>query len=176
MERVLRNRAWLLGITIIGIAGFCFAAGLRLGRSQQTLEKAKGVAPSDVVIHSDVRELEANTPLFRFAFVPQGMFVQDEAPTQEESIPENEAERDPNDPRELLPVPSPGNGEGGGPPEECGIYLYQDGQYYQLQPGQLPGGEGSPELIPLNPVPGGPGNPGSPGRPSAPPPPPGIES
>jgi hypothetical protein len=84
-------------------------------------------------------------------------------------------ERDPSDPRELIPMPGPGQQEGqGGQPQECGIYLYQDGQLYQLQPGQqLPGqGEGSPELIPLNPVPGGPGGPS---QPSAPPPPAGIE-
>ncbi len=91
-------------------------------------------------------------------------------------VQDNVPERDPNDPRELIPMPGPGGTEppGGGEPQECGIYLYQDGQLYQLEPGQLPGqGEGSPELIPLNPVPGGPGGPGAP---SAPPPPPGIES
>lgn len=152
MERVLGKSALLVGIVVS-----CFAAGLWVGRLDVS------TTPSD-------SPAATTTPFFRFAFVPEGVFVQDDTP-----------ERDPNDPRELIPMPGPGGNEPqpgqGGQPQECGIYLYQDGQLYQLQPGeQLPGqGEGSPELIPLNPVPGGPG--GSPGIPAAPPPPPpGIES
>lgn len=139
-------------VLLLGIAGLCFAAGLWVGRLDVP------AAPSET-------PTATTSPLFRFAFVP--LLVQDDLP-----------ERDPNDPRELIPMPGPGNepqpGQGG-QPQECGIYLYQDGQLYQLQPGQqLPGqGEGSPELIPLNPVPGGPG---SPGPAAPPPPPPGIES
>lgn len=151
MERILGKFTLLLGI-----AGLCFAAGLWVGRL-------------DVPTAPNNASAATPQPLFRFAFVPEGLFVQGDLP-----------EQDPNDPRELIPMPGPGGGNEpqpgqGGQPQECGIYLYQDGQLYQLQPGQqLPGqGEGSPELIPLNPVPGGPGGPG----PAAPPPPPpGIES
>lgn len=95
------------------------------------------------------------------------------------------------DPRELLPLaPGPGDGPGqqqgqqsgqGQPPQQggCTVLMMQDGQLYQLQPGQQPGqrpgsgdgpGNGTPggdELIPLQPfngpspipgwpVPGGP--------------------
>jgi hypothetical protein len=143
-------------VLLVGIAGLCFAAGLWVGRLNVPAPATETTATTP-------------TPLFRFAFVPEGLLVQDNLP-----------ERDPNDPRELIPMPGPGGGNQpqpgqGGQPQECGIYLYQDGQLYQLQPGQqLPGqGDGSPELIPLNPVPGGPGGP-SPAAP--PPPPPGIES
>ena len=64
----------------------------------------------------------------------------------------------PNDPRELLPLPGlPNDGQGGQPMPgegECPIYLYQDGELYQFQPGTpLPGQNGSPELFPLEPAP-----------------------
>ncbi|WP_245575093.1 hypothetical protein [Meiothermus rufus] len=70
------------------------------------------------------------------------------------------------DPRELIPLqpgpgqPQPGQGQG----EECPILIYQDGQLFRFdRPGQPlpgPGGplpgpgmpEGSPELIPLDPL------------------------
>jgi hypothetical protein len=70
----------------------------------------------------------------------------------------------PPDPRELIPLPGPGLGPGMEPGEdECPIYLYQDGQLYRLMPGQpdgqLPGPPGSPELFPLEPVPGFPSPP-----------------
>ena len=78
-----------------------------------------------------------------------------------------------DDPRELIPIPGPGTQPGFGPgaqpgdgtqPGECPMLLYQDGQLYQLLPGQggllpVPGqpggglpGEG-PELFPLEPAP-----------------------
>jgi hypothetical protein len=63
---------------------------------------------------------------------------------------------------ELLPLPGPGEMPGMGQiPEEC-VLLFQDGQLYRMQPGQggLPGqGNGSPELLPLEPVPNVPGLP-----------------
>jgi hypothetical protein len=140
-------------VTVI-LAGIVFAAGIVVGRISQ---------PS---INQEVVSLPAE-------FSPENLPIWRISPLVQDNTPE----RDPNDPRELIPLPGPGGTEpppGGGQPQECGIYLYQDGQLYQLQPGQLPGqGGGSPELIPLNPVPGGPGGPGAP---SAPPPPPGIES
>jgi hypothetical protein len=158
MERVPLKSVVL---TVV-LASTFFAVGIavgRLGHPSPTAETAVATPP----------------PLFRLAFVPEGLLIQDNQQGQDDT-----PERDPNDPRELIPMPGPGGNEPqpgqGGQPQECGIYLYQDGQLYQLQPGQqLPGqGEGSPELIPLNPMPGGPG--GSPGIPAAPPPPPGIES
>ena len=66
----------------------------------------------------------------------------------------------PDDPRELLPVPGPGQGQQPGQgmvPQngECPLYFYQDGQFFQMMPGQgFPGQNGSPELIPLQPLPG----------------------
>jgi hypothetical protein len=154
MERVLSKTLLLLGV-----AGLCFMAGLLVGRLDY---------PSPTTANATATP----TPLFRFMFIRDGTLVQNNL------VQDDTPERDPNDPRELIPLPGPGGGTEpppgqGGAPQECGVYLYQDGQYYQLQPGQLPGGEGSPELIPLNPAPGGPG--GNPG-PAAPPPPPGIES
>ncbi|MCA9839278.1 MAG: hypothetical protein KC422_20365 [Trueperaceae bacterium] len=71
----------------------------------------------------------------------------------------------PDDPRELLPVPGTGQGQQPGQglvPQngECPLYFYQDGQFFQMMPGQgFPGQNGSPELIPLQPVPGFPGGP-----------------
>ncbi len=69
-----------------------------------------------------------------------------------------------NDPRELQPLPGPGQGFGlpqGS--EECPLYFFDDGQFFQMQPGQgFPGQEGSPELFPLQPLPGTPGNPRQP--------------
>jgi hypothetical protein len=63
---------------------------------------------------------------------------------------------------ELLPLPGqdelPGMGQ---IPEEC-VLLFQDGQLYRMMPGQdgFPGqGNGSPELLPLEPVPNVPGLP-----------------
>ncbi len=60
-----------------------------------------------------------------------------------------------NDPRELQPFPGPGDNFGlpqGS--EECPLYFFQDGQLFQMQPGEgLPGQNGSPELFPLQPVP-----------------------
>lgn len=60
-----------------------------------------------------------------------------------------------NDPRELQPFPGPGDNFGlpqGS--EECPLYFFQDGQLFQMQPGEgLPGQSGSPELFPLQPVP-----------------------
>jgi hypothetical protein len=58
------------------------------------------------------------------------------------------------DPRELIPLPGPGSGQGMQPSEgECPLLFYQDGQFYRLDP---PGGgmDGSPELFPLEPLPG----------------------
>lgn len=77
----------------------------------------------------------------------------------------------PNDPRELIPLPGrPGEGQPGG--EECPIYLFQDGELFELPPGSQPGGTepggGSPELFPLRPRPGTPRR--SPGQPRTPPP------
>ncbi len=60
----------------------------------------------------------------------------------------------PTDPRELIPLPGPDSGQGMLPGEgECPLLFYQDGQFYRLDP---PGGgmEGSPELFPLEPLPG----------------------
>ena len=72
-----------------------------------------------------------------------------------------------SDPRELQPLPGPGQGFGlpqGS--EECPLYFFQDGQFFQMQPGQgFPGQEGSPELFPLQPLPGAPGQPTPPPRP-----------
>lgn len=78
----------------------------------------------------------------------------------------------PGDPRELIPLPGPGGpgqptpqpGLPGQAPEggTCPLYFFQDGQFYQLQPGGPggPGGPGpfggSPELFPLEPVPADP--------------------
>ena len=63
---------------------------------------------------------------------------------------------------ELLPLPGPGDQPGMGMvPDEC-VYLFEDGQLYRMLPGQggLPGqGDGSPELLPLEPVPNVPGFP-----------------
>ncbi len=62
-------------------------------------------------------------------------------------------------PRELFPLPGPGQGFGLQPGEgECPLFLYQDGQLFRFdgqgQPGgPFPGGPGSPELFPLEPVP-----------------------
>ncbi len=60
-----------------------------------------------------------------------------------------------NDPRELQPFPGPGDNFGlpqGS--EECPLYFFQDGQLFQMEPGEgLPGQNGSPELFPLQPVP-----------------------
>ncbi|MBF6593117.1 MAG: hypothetical protein IVW51_01555 [Thermaceae bacterium] len=75
------------------------------------------------------------------------------------------------DPREMIPLPGPGNQQPGTQPgqqngsAQCPVFIYQDGQLYALpQPGQQPGqgqgqgpgipGGGSPELIPLQPLPG----------------------
>ncbi len=75
----------------------------------------------------------------------------------------------PDDPRELIPLPGPGAQPGqpgeGAQPGECPVYLYQDGQLYELRPGEegmplpgqgqpgglRPGRDGSPELFPLEP-------------------------
>lgn len=69
----------------------------------------------------------------------------------------------PDDPRELIPLPGPGQqpGQQPGPGQtgECPLFLYQDGQLFRFdapggQPGGQPGqGGGSPELFPLQPVP-----------------------
>jgi hypothetical protein len=66
---------------------------------------------------------------------------------------------------ELLPLPGPGQQPsqqpGGEVPQDC-VLLFQDGQLYRMQPGQggMPGfGDGSPELLPLEPVPNIPGLP-----------------
>lgn len=67
-----------------------------------------------------------------------------------------------NDPRELQPLPGPGQGFGlpqGS--EECPLLFFEDGQFFQMQPGQ-PGQQGSPELFPLQPLPGAPGTPRQP--------------
>jgi hypothetical protein len=146
-------------LVTVGLAGVLFAAGMLVGRMGQPSAQFGAAGLPDV----SASKLPTWSPGSILRLSP---LVQDDAP-----------ERDPNDPRELIPMPGPGSepqpGQGG-QPQECGIYLYQDGQLYQLPPGQLPGqGGGSPELIPLNPVPGGPGGPSTP---SAPPPPPGIES
>jgi hypothetical protein len=68
-----------------------------------------------------------------------------------------------NDPREMIPLPGPGQGFGLQPGQgegECPILLYQDGQLFQFMPGQpgIPGmpGQGNQELIPLQPLPGSP--------------------
>jgi hypothetical protein len=153
MERLSLKSAPVKLLGVVVLATGLFTAGIVVGRMSQTPEPEAVSLPTEYS--------PDNLPIWRIS-----PLVQDDAP-----------ERDPNDPRELIPMPGPGQqqGEGGQQPQECGIYLYQDGQLYQLQPGQqLPGqGDGSPELIPLNPVPGGPGGPSAP---SAPPPPPGIES
>lgn len=70
---------------------------------------------------------------------------------------------DPTDPRELIPFPGtvPGQGPGQGvqPGDgQCPLYLYQDGELYRFDlpgtPGGIfPGGDGSPELIPIQPAP-----------------------
>ncbi len=154
MERLSLKSALLAVV----LALIVFAAGIVVGRVGQASTKQTTSLPSEF----SPDNLLTWSPLYIWRLSP---LVQDDAP-----------ERDPNDPRELIPMPGPGQQEGeGGQPQECGIYLYQDGQLYQLQPGQqLPGqGGGSPELIPLNPMPGGPGGPSTP---SAPPPPPGIDS
>ncbi len=149
MERLSLKSAFVAVI----LAGTLFAAGIVVGRVGQ----ASTTSSQEVTA-----ELSPNNlPIWRIS-----PLVQDTP------------QRDPNDPRELIPMPGPGGAQPqpgqGGQPQECGIYLYQDGQLYQLQPGQLPGqGGGSPELIPLDPVPGGPGGPSIP---ATPPPPPGIES
>jgi hypothetical protein len=66
---------------------------------------------------------------------------------------------------ELLPLPGQGQQPGQQPgevPQDC-VLLFQDGQLYRMQPGQgggMPGfGDGSPELLPLEPVPNIPGMP-----------------
>jgi hypothetical protein len=158
MERVSTKSVLF---TVI-LTGAVFAAGVtvgRLGNSHPLDNLSTVVSEKETVAVQPFSSL--HYPLIQVT------------PVQDTPTPE----RDPNDPRELIPVPGPGGSEpppGGGPPQECGIYLYQDGQLYQLQPGQIPGqGDGSPELIPLNPVPGGPGGPSTP---APPPPPPGIES
>jgi len=102
--------------------------------------------------------------LFAMGYVLGG---QNSIPVVEDGLPTSEVasylvQLQPSDPRELLPLP--GQGEDGGQgaaPGECPVYLYQDGQLFQLPPGQpLPGqptpGGGSPELIPLDPAPGSP--------------------
>lgn len=156
MERFSLKSASLAVILAITL----FAAGIVVGRTGQATTTNQQ-ANTQAELSPD------SLPIWSPGFVLRvSPLVQDDTP-----------ERDPNDPRELIPMPGPGNepqdGQGG-QPQECGIYLYQDGQLYQLQPGQqLPGqGGGSPELIPLDPVPGGPGGPRTPSAP----PPPGIES
>lgn len=70
----------------------------------------------------------------------------------------------PGDPREMIPLPGPGNQPGQQPgqgQEECPVLIYQDGQLYSFpRPGQQPGPGfgpgpgfpgGDPELIPLQP-------------------------
>lgn len=160
MERLSLKSAALAVI----LAGMLFAAGIVVGRvSQSPSQASSSNQPATILAELSPDGLPIWSPGFIWRLSP---LVQDDTP-----------QRDPNDPRELIPMPGPGGNQPqdgqGGQPQECGIYLYQDGQLYQLQPGQqLPGqGGGSPELIPLNPVPGGPGGPSAP-----PPPPPGIES
>lgn len=66
----------------------------------------------------------------------------------------------PDDPRELIPLPGPGQQPvpGEGQAGECPLFLFQDGQLFRFDnpggvPGGQPGGGGSPELFPLQPAP-----------------------
>jgi hypothetical protein len=69
-----------------------------------------------------------------------------------------QAQRAPDDPRELIPLPGPGQqpAPGEGEAGECPLFLYQDGQLFRFdapggQPNGQPGQGGSPELFPLQP-------------------------
>jgi hypothetical protein len=73
-----------------------------------------------------------------------------------------QAQPAPDDPRELIPLPGPGQQPppGEGEAGECPLFLYQDGQLFRFDaPGGQPNGEpgqgGSPELFPLQPAPPG---------------------
>ena len=82
-------------------------------------------------------------------------------PPQLQPVQLQPAQPAPDDPRELLPLPGPGQQPvpGEGQTGECPLFLYQDGQLFRFdapggQPGGRPGpGGGSPELFPLQPVP-----------------------
>ncbi|HEX7005035.1 MAG TPA: hypothetical protein VF168_12690 [Trueperaceae bacterium] len=83
--------------------------------------------------------------------------------------------RQPDDPRELIPLPGQGlpGGQGQSPQQaECPLYFYQEGQLFRMRPGagrpNGPMGQGNPELFPLEPVP----PPSSPSPAPAPPRPP----
>jgi hypothetical protein len=65
----------------------------------------------------------------------------------------------PVDPRELIPLPGPGDGQGQAIPEEC-LPLFGEGELPLPGPGDFGPGGGPQELIPLEPVPRrGPGGP-----------------
>jgi hypothetical protein len=88
---------------------------------------------------------DSGTPVqARFTYLPNPFYIQ-------------------GDP-ELQPFPGPGElplPGMGQIPEEC-VLLFQDGQLYRMMPGEegFPGqGNGSPELLPLEPVPNVPGLP-----------------
>lgn len=108
--------------------------------------------------------------------------------TPDFGLPQPPNPRSAPDPREMIPLqPGPGQQRPGNQPgegqgnDQCPVFIYQDGQLYMLpRPGQQPGsgpgpgpglpGDGSPELIPLQPLPGMPmpGNPTSPFTPDRP--------
>lgn len=90
--------------------------------------------------------------------------------------------RRPADPRELIPLPLPGQPDEQGQQvpgqqgqTECPLYFFEDGQFFQLRPGEPgspgPFGQGTPELFPLDPLPGAPA-PDRPVTPQPEPPPP----
>lgn len=110
----------------------------------------------------------------------------DQGPTPDFGLPQQIPQAAP-DPREMIPLqPGPGQQppgdqqgqqQGG---DQCPVFIYQDGKLYMMpRPGQGQGngsgipGDGSPELIPLQPGPGlplpGPTNPDpfAPKRPKA---------
>lgn len=128
------------------------------------------------------------------AFSPaQPLNVQfDPSPTPDFGLPQQQTPQAAPDPREMIPLqPGPGQQQPGNPPgqqqgnaQECPVFIYQDGKLYMMpRPGQQPGqgqgngpgipGDGSPELIPMQPGPGlpspGPTNPDpfAPKRPKA---------
>jgi hypothetical protein len=162
----------LYGLAGLLLVGMGFFAG-RLSAAPPLAQATSTVSP----------------PIFSAAQSLKVQFDGIPAPTPDFGLPQQQTPQAAPDPREMIPLqPGPGQQPGNQPgqqgnSDQCPVFIYQDGKLYALpRPGQQPGqgqgpgpgipGDGSPELIPMQPlpgtpIPGDPTNPFTPNRPKA---------
>lgn len=156
----------LYGLAGLLLVGLGFFAGRLSAALPPVPRAASTVSPT---IFSAVQSLKV-----QFDGIP--------GPTPDFGLPQQQTPQAAPDPREMIPLqPGQQPGQQQSNSNQCPVFIYQDGKLYALpRPGQQPSqgqgpgipGDGSPELIPMRPLPGipapgDPANPFTPNRPKA---------